>query len=70
VAPWTPFWDRNYFGTLALWLREWLSSTGVRAAVTGVGLVTGFTGVREFREAVIARARARLDASRAGAPDP
>ena len=67
VTPWTPFWDRNYFATLAPWLREWLASPVLRGAVTAVGLMTAFAGFREFNGAVVARARARLSPS---APNP
>ena len=63
AAPWTPWWDRNYFATLLPGLRDWLQAPGLRAAVTAVGLVTAIAGVREFGAAFTARARARLDAS-------
>jgi hypothetical protein len=68
VAPWTPFWDRNYFAMLVPWLREWLSAWPLRGAVTVVGLVTGFAGMREFTGAFAAR-RARLSAAAADPPD-
>jgi len=68
VAPWTSFWDRNYFATLAPWLRPWLDQPALRGAVTLVGLVTGVAGVREFSGAVVARARARLGPSAPGPP--
>lgn len=67
VAPWTPFWDNNYFATLAPWLREWLAGWMLRGAVTAIGLVTGAAGIREFSGAFAAR-RARLAASLP--PDP
>ena len=62
VAPWTPFWDNNYFATLAPWLREWLAGWALRGAVTAIGLVTGVAGIREFAGAFAAR-RARLASS-------
>jgi hypothetical protein len=68
VAPWTPFWDQNYFATLAPWLREWLAGSMLRSAVTAIGLVTGVAGLREFSGAFAAR-RARL-ASMPTPPDP
>ena len=63
VAPWTSFWDRNYFATLVPWLRVWLDHPVFRGAVTAVGLVTGAAGLIEISSAVIARARARQAAS-------
>ena len=62
VAPWTPYWDSNYFATLTPWLREWLASATLRGAVTGVGVMTGIAGLREFSGAFAAR-RARLASS-------
>lgn len=63
VAPWTTFWDRNYFAAFVPLLHDWMLAPGVRAAVTGIGVVTALAGVREFGAAFTARARARLDPS-------
>ena len=62
VAPWTPYWDSNYFATLTPGLREWLASATLRGAVTAVGVITGIAGLREFSGAFAAR-RARLASS-------
>ena len=70
VAPWTAFWDRNYFATLLPWLRAWLEHPALRGTVTAVGLVTGVAGVGELTSVVVARARARLVASGARPPEP
>jgi hypothetical protein len=59
AAPWTPFWDRNYFASLAPWLRGWLDAPALRVAVSVIGLITGVAGLREFNGAFEAR-RARL----------
>jgi hypothetical protein len=40
LAPWTQFWDRNYFSALAPVLAAWIAHPYVRGAVTGVGIVS------------------------------
>ena len=40
VAPWTMFWDRNYFVELFPFLEAILTNHVVRGGVTGVGLVS------------------------------
>lgn len=40
LAPWTQFWDRNYFAALAPVLATWVTHPYVRGAVTGVGIVS------------------------------
>ena len=62
VAPWTPFWHQNYFASQVPWMREWLSSSALRAGVSAVGLMTFLGGIREFSGAFALR-RARLSAS-------
>lgn len=39
VAPWTRFWDRNYFIEALPLLESTLTSPAVRGAVSGFGLV-------------------------------
>jgi hypothetical protein len=69
VAPWTTFWDRNYFATLLPWLRPWLGSPILRGCVVVIGLITAGAGVRELTTAVVSRARARLTVSNTPPPD-
>ena len=40
LAPWTQFWDRNYFAALQPVLAAWLTHPLARGAVTGVGIVS------------------------------
>ena len=40
LAPWTQFWDRNYFAALQPVLATWLTHPLARGAVTGVGIVS------------------------------
>ena len=58
VAPWTPFWDQNYFAHVLPWLGHLMGNPYVRGGVTGVGLVTGFAGLRDLSSAILARSAA------------
>jgi hypothetical protein len=40
LAPWTQFWERNYFAALQPALATWVTHPLVRGAVTGVGIVS------------------------------
>jgi hypothetical protein len=63
IAPWTQFWVHNYFGQAWPWLGALMGSAYVRGGVTGVGLITMATGVRDLA----GRLRAR---SASTPPDP
>ena len=47
VAPWSGFWDRNFFaqspGTAA-----WMANTFFRGAVSGIGVITASAGLAEL----------------------
>lgn len=66
VAPWTAFWDRNYFASLVPGLAWVMASSACRGATSGLGLVTAFLGLREFASAVRGRARAGRPPAGAG----
>ena len=55
IAPWTQFWSHNYFGQLWPWLGELMASAYVRGGVTGVGLITIATGLRDLAGRLSAR---------------
>ena len=56
VAPWSAFWDRNFFAqTLAV--SGWLASPFVRGAVSGVGVITATAGLAELAGAFGLRRR-------------
>ncbi len=55
IAPWTQFWDRNYFVEGRPMFEEFLTSPAIRGAVTGVGLVSLWAAVMET--AVLLRRR-------------
>lgn len=64
VAPWSAFWDRNFFAQTGP-LSALLDSAVFRGAVTGVGLITAFAGLAEL--AAVFTRRRRADA---GGPPP
>ena len=55
MAPWTPLWERNYFAALWPWLDVVMSNRVVRGAVSGVGLVTAWAGIKDLSSAFVAR---------------
>lgn len=55
MAPWTPLWERNYFAALWPWLDITMRNNFVRGAVTGVGLITAWAGVKDLSSAFMAR---------------
>ena len=48
VAPWSGFWDRNFFAVNAPALQPWLDSPFVRGAVSGIGGITAIAGLAEL----------------------
>lgn len=48
MAPWSAFWDRNFFATRVPLLGWFLSNLFVRGAVSGIGGVTALAGVAEL----------------------
>jgi hypothetical protein len=62
VAPWSGFWDRNFFVARLPSLAELFGSPIARGAVSGVGLVTTLAGLAEFGAAFSGR-RPRPEAS-------
>ena len=48
VAPWSRFWDRNWFVAALPVLEQLLASPYARGAVSGVGLITAFAGLAEL----------------------
>jgi hypothetical protein len=55
IAPWTLFWERNYFAHVLPWLGMLMNSPYTRGGVTGVGLVTAVIGMRDLSRAILAR---------------
>jgi hypothetical protein len=58
VAPWSAFWDRNFFVERIPQLADFLRSPVARGAVSGIGLVTTLAGLAEFGSAFNRRSHA------------
>jgi hypothetical protein len=48
VAPWSTFWDRNFFASRVPLLGWLLSNLFVRGAVSGIGGLTALAGLAEL----------------------
>ena len=48
VVPWSPFWERNYFGLVSPFVHAILINHFVRGAVTGLGLLNLCAGLAEM----------------------
>jgi hypothetical protein len=55
VAPWTGFWDRNFFGHTFHVVGVWMANPFVRGAVTGIGVITTLGGVRDLAGSILGR---------------
>lgn len=55
VAPWSSFWDRNFFVERLPSLAEWFGSPVARGAISGIGIVTTLAGLAEFGAAFAGR---------------
>ena len=63
VAPWSGFWERNFFAATTPALQPFLESPFVRGAVSGIGAITALAGLAEIG-GLIASWRARQAAGR------
>ncbi len=63
IAPWTTYWDRNYFVEALPILQPLLTSHAVRGAIAGVGVVSLAAALAEIA-ATIQRVRLRRAARR------
>jgi hypothetical protein len=48
VAPWSGFWERNFFAGAVPWVAHAASSPFVRGAVSGIGAITAIAGLAEL----------------------
>jgi hypothetical protein len=55
LAPWSTYWDRNYFAEWLPFLSPLFKSTFVRGAVTGLGIVNVAAGVLDLISLFIGR---------------
>ena len=63
VAPWSAFWEQNFFAATTPALQPFLESLFVRGAVSGIGAITALAGLAEIG-GLIASRRARQAAGR------
>jgi hypothetical protein len=57
VAPWSGFWEHNFFVGRLPALQPLLSNLFVRGAVSGIGAITAFAGLAELAALLGARRR-------------
>ena len=55
IAPWTPYWERNYFAYAWPAVGVIMASAYVQGAVTGIGLITMTAGVRDLLATIFGR---------------
>lgn len=55
MAPWSAFWDRNFFAGILPGVAPLAASPFVRGAVSGIGAVTTAAGLAELAGAFGAR---------------
>jgi hypothetical protein len=68
VAPWTIWWQRNYFADRVPWLGAAMHMDGLQGFVVVVGLATIVAGLAELRTAIARWWRSTRAAGRQG-PD-
>jgi hypothetical protein len=55
VAPWSGFWERNFFVDRFPVLAQFAASPIARGAISGIGIVTTLAGLAEFGAAFSGR---------------
>jgi hypothetical protein len=55
LAPWSAYWDRNYFAETMPAVHAFITNNYVRGAVTGLGLVNIFAAVADLVGMFMAR---------------
>ena len=68
MAPWSGFWERNFFAQ-AEPVAAMLGSPVVRGAVTGVGLITALAGLAELAGVFMRRSQAEVQEPQPPQPD-
>jgi hypothetical protein len=57
IAPWTNFWNINFFFSGYPSLQELMASPFIRGAVSGIGGITTLAGLAELASAIVSRHR-------------
>lgn len=63
VAPWSTFWDRNYFSAIIPHAQPMLLSPYVRGALSGVGVLTFGVGLVDLINLVFRRPTERAESA-------
>jgi hypothetical protein len=63
VAPWSSFWDRNYFAESLPLLEVIISNNYMRGAVSGLGVINVGAGIVELFSLLVSRQVDRRPAS-------
>jgi hypothetical protein len=63
VAPWSTFWDRNYFAESLPFIDAIISNNYVRGAVSGLGVINVAAGIVELFSILVSRQGDRPTAS-------
>jgi hypothetical protein len=61
VAPWSAYWDRNYFAETLPLIHGIITNNFVRGAVTGLGLLNVAAAIADLLGMFVARAPAAAD---------
>ena len=59
VAPWSDYWDRNYFLQEASVIQDVLTNNFTRGGISGLGLVNIFVGLSDLAAWFLSRASGR-----------
>ena len=60
LAPWSAYWDRNYFAETLPAVHALITNNYVRGAVTGLGLINIFAAVADLVGMFLARKNSTL----------
>ena len=63
LAPWSAYWDRNYFAETLPTIRALITNNFVRGAVTGLGVINIFAALGELVGLFASRRTAADDVS-------
>ncbi len=55
LAPWSRFWERNYFASMLPMVAQWIAHPYVKGAVMGVGIVSVAAALVEIGDMVSRR---------------
>ena len=69
AAPWTVWWQQNFFADVAPWLRPFMATMVVRGGVVLAGIVTAVAGISDLRDVIFRRIARRVPSEPGQTPD-